>query len=102
MEFATHARPPDFGAVAPMVTEAARAGDALARALMAHGAQEIARALTHLGWRAGLDICLTGGIGPHYTPYLPEAMQGCVIASDAEPIIGALALAQEMDLGDGT
>ncbi|MCV2876698.1 ATPase [Rhodobacteraceae bacterium XHP0102] len=100
VEFATHARPADFGALAPVVTEAACAGDALARGLMAHGAHEIARALAHLGWHAGLHLCLTGGVGPQYAPYLPQAMQGCVIPAQAQPIIGALALAQE--IGEGT
>ena len=95
VRFAGSADPKDFGALAPLVTAQAAAGDALGRRIMAEGATDIAQSLPAIGWAPGLTICLTGGIGPHFEPYLPAAMQADVSASVGEPLAGALLLAGE-------
>ena len=95
VRFATHARPDEIAAIAPLVCSAAAQNDPLALALMQAGAQENAQSLTALGWHEGLDLCLTGGLGGQYHPYLPPALQARITAPAAEPIIGALALASD-------
>lgn len=95
VRFATHARPDEIAALAPLVCSAAAQNDPLALDLMQAGAQEITQSLTALGWHEGLDLCLTGGLGDQYHPYLPPALQASITAPAAEPIIGALALASD-------
>jgi glucosamine kinase len=95
VEFAGKARPSEFGALAPLVTEAAGRGDALAELIMRQGADEIARAIRHLGWTPRQPVCLTGGIGPHYGRYLPADIQACIASSEGEPLDGAISLAQD-------
>lgn len=96
VRFAGLARPTDFGALAPLVTDHAARGDRLARRVMQAGADEIARALPDIGWTPGQPICLTGGIGPHYAAFLPTAMQADLAAAAAEPLAGAVALARDL------
>ncbi len=92
--FAGKARPSEFGALAPKVTEYASRGDALATQVMAAGAREIARSLPLIGWAPGQAICLTGGIGPSFGPFLPAEMQTDLAAPSGEPLDGALSLAR--------
>lgn len=95
VRFAGAARPADFGALAPLVTDHAAQGDAVAVEIMRLGASEIARALPHLGWSPGKAICLTGGIGPRYAAWLPEALHADLAAPEGEPLDGALSLARD-------
>lgn len=95
VRFGGTARPSEFGALAPHVTEHAAAGDALGRRIMGDAASDIAQSLPAIGWVPGMTICLTGGIGPHFEPYLPAAMQADVSASVGEPLAGALSLAKD-------
>lgn len=94
VRFAGRAQPTAFGAIAPVVTEMARKGDSLACRVMQAGADEIAAVIPEIGWAPGMAICLTGGIGPHYLPFLPERMRRMAQAPVAEPLAGALALAR--------
>ncbi|MBT8418021.1 MAG: ATPase [Silicimonas sp.] len=94
VRFAGNASPPRFGALAPLVTELAQAGDPLARRVLQSGADQISSVVPDLGWHAGMTICLTGGIGPHYLPYLPDHMRNAVAHPVAEPLTGALDLAR--------
>ncbi len=96
VRFAGTARPTDFGAIAPLVTEFAQGGDALARAILRLGADEILRGLRHIGWQPGRTLCLTGGIGPHYAAYLPDEMRACIAPAEGEPLDGALSLARDL------
>lgn len=96
VRFAGQARPTDFGALAPLVTDHAAQGDRLARRVMQAGADEIARALPDIGWTPDQPICLTGGIGPQYAPYLPAAMQAVLTRPAGEPLSGAIALARDL------
>lgn len=91
--FAGAASPPEFGALAPRVTNAAGEGDALAINIMRKGASEIARSVRYLGWHPGVTLCLTGGIGPYYGPYLPDDLRACLTESEGEPLDGAISLA---------
>ncbi|WP_319546936.1 BadF/BadG/BcrA/BcrD ATPase family protein [Ruegeria conchae] len=86
--------PTEFGALAPVVTLSAEQGDALARAIMEAGARYLADQIEAMGWKPGLSICLTGGIGPQYAPYLSEIMQQDLTEPLGDPLAGAIALAR--------
>lgn len=96
VRFAGTARPPEFGALAPLVTGFAAQGDGIAELIMRRGADEIARGVRRLGWCPDHPICLTGGIGPHYIPFLPEELRASVADRKGEPLEGALALAEDL------
>ncbi len=101
--FARTARPTDFGALAPLATRGAAAGDPLAERVLRDGAGEVARTIAALGWTPGLPICLTGGIGPHFAAWLPADMQACRAAPRGTPLDGALSLALDFarEVADG-
>lgn len=96
VRFAASATPADFARYAPRVVEAARAGDAQALALMQAGAEYLARAISVLGLTEGEVLCLTGGIGPHYSDYLPTEMQARVAPPEGDALDGALRLAARL------
>ena len=96
VRFAGSARPSDLGALAPRVTEFAGRGDVIGTAIMRTGAAEISRAVHSLGWRQGQALCLTGGIGPHYVPFLPDDLRAGVTDPEGQPLDGAIALAQDL------
>lgn len=92
--FAAGAQPHDFGRIARRVTEAAAAGDGTAVALMQDAAARLVQALEQMGWTPALPLCLTGGIGPQYAGFLPDALRGAVTAPKGAPIDGAITLAR--------
>ena len=95
VRFATNASPTQFGALARQVTEAEDWGDPLARDVMRRGAHNIAATLSQLGWRPGLQICLTGGIGPHFKRDLPDDMRQSIESPHSVPLDGAITLAMD-------
>ena len=99
VRFAGSATPTQFGALAPKVTSAAKAGDAVAIQVLQSAADCIAGTALRLGWQPGGAFCLTGGIAEHYSDYLPEDMQSALRAPLGEPLTGALALAKEVRHG---
>lgn len=99
VRFAGAADPAAFGSLAPMVTEFAAEDDPTAQDLLAAGASHIAESATQLGWRPGLTLCLTGGIGAAYAPYLPSEMQKDLAAAKGSTVDGALAMAREYAAG---
>ncbi len=99
--FSTKAQPRDYGRFAPWISQAADDGDAIAQELMQSGAAYIAKALRALGWEPGEALCLTGGVGPQYQPFLPAEMAACVTAPKGSGLDGALALAAQIGLETG-
>ncbi|SPH17817.1 Glucosamine kinase GspK [Defluviimonas aquaemixtae] len=99
--FALSASPAEFGALAPRVLAAAESGDPAARRLMGEGADYVRRALRALGHEAGATLCLTGGLGPVYAAYLPEALSQDVVEPRGTALDGALVLAARMAAGEG-
>lgn len=91
--FAATATPAEMGAYATDVTRCASKGDQMATALLQQGANYIARTLEKLRWQQGSKLCLTGGLGPHFSPYLPPTMQAALTPPQGDPMRGALALA---------
>jgi glucosamine kinase len=96
VRFAASARPADYAGFAPTIVAAAIAGDAVGVALMQQGAAYLTRALEVLEFAAPEVLCLSGGVGPHYAPYLPETAQKAIIAPKGQGVDGALRLALEL------
>ncbi|MBD0865903.1 MAG: ATPase [Rhodobacteraceae bacterium] len=96
LQFAAEASPAEFGALAPRITEAAARGDPFAITIMRQGAAHVADAVRALGWTEGMELSLTGGVGPFYKPYLPRAFARAVRDPMGEPLDGALSLAKEL------
>lgn len=92
--FAADAGTEAIGALAPEVAEAAERGDGLGHDVLSRGAAHVAAMLDFLGWRPGLPICFTGGFAPRYGAFLPGRMRAALVAAEAAPIEGAVALAR--------
>lgn len=86
VQFANEATPKDFGSDARDIVAHALDGDVHAKRLMQDGADWIETALTTLGFSHGDRLCLWGGLGPQYLPYLTESFA----AGYAEPVSDAL------------
>ncbi len=85
--FQFRAKPADFARLAPRVTGS---NDPAARALMAEGAAYLRTGLSALGWRPGETLCLTGGVGPSYAPFIGHP----VTPARGTALDGALILAE--------
>lgn len=93
VRFASDASPADFGRLAPLVTEYAKAGDEMARDIVSAAGREVSRGLIGVGWKPGLPICLTGGIAAEYVEDLAAEMNASVVPPEGTPLNGAIALA---------
>ena len=93
VRFAASARPSDYARHAPAVVRAGQGRDAAGLELMQRGATYLARALAAIGFAHGDALCLTGGVAPHYAPYLPQAAQAAIVPARGSGLDGALALA---------
>ncbi len=91
--FAANAAPADFAKFAPWILEAAQAGDTMAIDLLTLAGRYVAQGADILAGGASLDLCLTGGVGPHLVPYLPAKWQSRVIAAQGDALDGAVDLA---------
>jgi glucosamine kinase len=92
--FAADGRPADYAEHARAVIEAAQAGDAVAVALMQGGADYIDRALAALGYAEDDVLCLSGGVGPSYAPFLPDRLTRNLAAPKGSALDGAFAMAR--------
>jgi glucosamine kinase len=93
VSFAATANPRDIAALAPLVTKAAQEDDLVAQGLMQAGATYIENGLRALGWSRGETICLTGGLGASYLPWLASDLAASVCDPKGSALDGALALA---------
>jgi len=92
--FGAQADAGEFAGFAPRVFEGARDGDAAALSLVTQGARWIEAGADALGWAAGERLCLTGGVGPAYVPYLGARYSADLAAPLASGLDGALRLAR--------
>ncbi len=99
--FAARATPAELGALAPVVTEAARTDDPLAVSILQDAADTIVWTVSKMGWNPRLPICFTGGIGPLFVDYLPADMARAVMPKQADPLTGALLLARDFQKSIG-
>lgn len=98
VQFSLRARPGDFAKLAPDVVELASAGDPIGVSLMQAGATYLERALSALDYQRGDVLCLSGGLGPHYAPYLSDLMTQNLAAPQGRAVDGAFALARQTAL----
>ena len=84
--FQFRASPGDYARFAPLIVAS---DDPFATTLMAKGAAYVRAGISALGWQPDEPICLTGGIGAHYAPYLNLP----AVAAKGTALDGALALA---------
>lgn len=97
VRFASTAGAADFAGLAPRVIGAAQDGDATALTLMRAGARYIEQGLHAMGWKTAEPVCLTGGVGPHYAPYLAADIASALCDPAGTALDGALLLAAEME-----
>lgn len=93
--FAAKATPSEFATFAPEIVSAAHLGDAVGRRLMKRGADYLSRCLASARLSAADSICLTGGVGPHYEPYLEKDHRALLCPPAGTALDGALQLARE-------
>jgi len=94
VRFTAAAQPADYGAYAPQVVRAAKAGDPAGRILMSAGANYICKALVALGRVPGEPVCAIGGVASHYADFLPPEVSADMVAPQGEALDGALELAR--------
>ncbi|MDX8348308.1 BadF/BadG/BcrA/BcrD ATPase family protein [Cognatiyoonia sp. IB215446] len=90
---AKDAAPDDIAALAPRVVSAANQGDEVGVALMKEGANYLMACIRAAGWGPGTRLCLTGGIGPYYAPYLDADLQPFLEPPAGSALDGAVLLA---------
>lgn len=90
------ARPADFATLAPIVIDAARAGDAKGISLLAEAAGNHARLARTMTPTAREPLVLAGGLAPVLRPYLERALGEALADADriASPFDGARLIAQ--------
>ena len=93
VSFSAAAAPGDYAQLARQVVPAAQEGDVIARALMQEGAAFISSALAALAFKPGDRLCLSGGVGPHYAPYLPKTFTRHLTPPAGNALQGAFTLA---------
>ncbi len=91
--FSQKATPAELARFAPSIVRSAETGDRFALSLMSEGAHYIERALSTLDRNANEPLCLTGGLGPHYAPFLPKLLRDCLTPAKGGALDGALLLA---------
>ena len=94
--FARKAGPAEFASLAPLIIEAAKAGDPIGRMLMDEGSDYLIRTAAKLGWQDQERLCLIGGVAPHYQDYLPNGLARCVVPAEGTALDGALQLAADI------
>jgi glucosamine kinase len=94
--FARTATPADYAQFAPLVFDAADADDPHAVSLIAEGATYLNNCLDSLALNEHEIICMTGGLGRLYAPWISAAHQVRLAKSLGTALDGALHLARQI------
>jgi glucosamine kinase len=94
--FAFDGKPVDFAPLAPEVISAAGSGDPAGQRLLRSGGDYISKSLDIMGHKNGEPLCLLGGIGPFYEPYLDEKHRAAVTPPAGTALDGAVVLARRL------
>jgi glucosamine kinase len=94
VDWAQRATPDDYGRLAPLVLDHARAGDPLGLALVADAAAEIARIAERLLAAGVPTVALVGGLAEPLQPWLPAALSARLAAPQGDALDGALLMAR--------
>ena len=96
VQFAMTALPQDFAAYAPAILRAAEADDSAGRALMGDAAAYVQHGLDSLGFQHGDRLCLTGGIGQRFAPFLGAKFKANLTLPAGSALDGAIQLAMSL------
>lgn len=99
--FGGRASAADFATFGRRVAETAQTGDSAAQALMREGATYLIGCLDLLGSEGDECVVLSGGIGPHYAPYLAPTYRQKLQSPHGDALDGALRLARSILSGNG-
>lgn len=91
--FSLTASPGDFGQFARDIVSFASQADNVGQMLLKSGAAYLQDNLQATGFRAGDQLCLSGGLGPVYAAYLADEFTQNLIAPEGDALAGALQLA---------
>jgi glucosamine kinase len=91
--WAPTATPGDWGALAPLVVEAARAGDAVARALVEAAAAAVAALVERVEALGAPRVAMVGGLGDAILPFLKPDVAARIEPPLYDPTDGAILLA---------
>lgn len=94
--FANTASPADFARFAPKTVQAANGGDPAGVAILKTGAAYIEETALALGFNTGDALCLLGGVGPRYQPFLGANFTRNIVAPQGSALDGAIQLARGM------
>lgn len=93
LAWALKAIPRDWASLAPLVFEHAKAGDPVARELLAASVADVARLLDRLIELGARRIALMGGLAAPQRPHLPARFDTVLVKPAGDALDGALALA---------
>lgn len=93
--FAGTAQPRDYAAFAPEIVDAAIARDTVAHDLMRRGGAYLASVVASADPAPDAVLCLAGGLGPQYAPYLPKQDQHRLRDPLGTALEGGVALARD-------
>jgi glucosamine kinase len=89
-----------YATLAPLVVDAAGAGDPAGLRLMRHAADEVERLVGALDRSGALPLCLGGSLAPAILAYMTEAIAARVRPGEGDACDGALLLAQGLAQSD--
>jgi glucosamine kinase len=96
------AKPKDYAAMAPLVFEAAAGGDVVGMTIVIEGAAAISNLGRALLARGAGRLCLLGGLGKVYPPYLDADVRAALVAPAADATDGAIMMARQAQKLPGT
>lgn len=99
--FAHGALPGAFARYAPDIFSFANEGDDIAGGLLRTAAREVDACLDVVMQGPEPKLCLLGGLGAAFEPWLKEAHRACIVASKGDALEGASRLAVERFMTDG-
>ena len=94
--FSTNAVPRDYAEFAPELFAAGAQGDVTALDILQAGSRYMERGLTALGFVPGDVLSLSGGVGPHFAPYLQESFKTNMHDPRGNALAGAFMLARQL------
>ena len=95
VEFATTARPADYGRFVPLVFEHAALREPLALALVSEAAADAALIITRLLDVGAPSVCLLGGLAEPLSAWLPPPLKARLSAPRGDAMDGALLMARQ-------
>ncbi|WP_366657911.1 BadF/BadG/BcrA/BcrD ATPase family protein [Fodinicurvata sp. EGI_FJ10296] len=94
--FRSRAGPGDYATMAPMVVDAAAAGDPSAKALLRDSGRMLGLMASRLVSAGAERLSIVGGLADPLTPFLPAAIQGTLAPALGDGVDGALILAHRI------